>query len=339
MKKMFVLSLLIGALMAVFIPTTSAQMGGPVDLCFGLSQADCAVINNATANMATVTSFVQTFTLNVEMSGFEMPDMSNSMSFQVTGSGPVSLTNTSLNLNLPMTATVGGVPAEVGFHVVDDVVYLALPEGVIGIQGATELAAAFLGGSLGDSADMLGGMGSMMSPDMLLSFLPVNDYITHVRQADTSVMGMTLSPFVFSADISGMINSPEVSMLISSLAPMLSGMGGTDVPAEVGAVLQALPTLLRSLVMKLDVTQYVGSDNYIHKLTFKFNFAIDPTTLAGMVPGGLEGISGPINMVINFDVELTEINQPQTITAPEGAMIFTAEQLMGMLGGMLPSLP
>ncbi|PJF30321.1 MAG: hypothetical protein CUN52_04260 [Phototrophicales bacterium] len=335
MKKMFVLSLLLGALMALFIPTTSAQMGGPVDLCFGLSQADCAVINNATANMATVTSFVQTFTLNVEMSGFEMPDMSNSMSFQVTGSGPVSLTSTGLNLNLPMTATIGGMPAEVGFHVVDDVVYLALPEGVIGIQGATELAAAFLGDTLG-SADALGSMGSMLSPDMLLSFLPVNDYITHVRQADTSVMGMTLSPFVFSADISGMINSPEVSMLISSIGPMLGGMGGADVPAEVGAALQALPTLLQSLNLKFDATQYVGSDNYIHKLTFNFNFAIDPTTLAGMVPGGIPGVTGPITMAIKFDVELTEINQPQTITAPEGATIFTAEQLMGMLGGMLP---
>ena len=336
MKKMFVLSLLLVALMGLFIPTTSAQMGGTVDPCLGLSQADCAVINNATANMATVTSFVQTFTLNVEMSGFELPDNASALTLQVAGSGPVSMSATGLNLNLPMTATVGGVTAEVGFHVVDDVVYLAIPDGVIGIQGATELAASFLGSQLGGSADMLGGMGGMMSPDMLLSFLPVSDYLSHVRGADTSVMGMNLSPFVFTADISGMINSPEVSMIISSIGPMLGGMGGTSLPAEATAALQALPALLQSLTLQFDVTQYVGSDNYIHKVSFNLNFAIDPTTLASVVPGGIEGVTGPISVVVNFDVELTELNQPQTVTAPEGAIILTAEQLMGMVGGMLP---
>lgn len=340
MKKMFVVSLLLAALMALFVPTTSAQMGGTFDPCFGLSQADCAVINNATANMATVTSFVQTFKLKVEMSGFEMPDMSSNLDFQVTGSGPVSLTRSGLNLNLPMTVSFSGQTAEVGFHVVDDIVYLALPEGVVGIQGATQLAETVIGSSMGGSMDMLGGMGDMMSLDMLGSFLPINQYFTHVRKPDTNVMGMTLSPFVFTADIGGMIKSPEVSMIISSLIPMLSGgMGGADLPAEVGDVMQALPNLLRSLDFKFDATQYVGADNYIHKLTFNMIFAFDPTTLESLVPDGLGDVGGPFRMVINFDVELTQINQPQTVVAPEGAVIVTADQILDIIGGALPSFP
>jgi len=197
-------------------------------------------------------------------------------------------------------------------------------------------------GDLGGLGD-LGGMGGMLGG--LMSSLPIGEYIGYTRLPDADVNGMSLSPFYFNADISGLLQSPEISEMLSFIGPMLQGMGGggeIEIPAETMAILEALPTLLESLVVQFDVTQYVGQDNFIHKLTFNANLNVDFSAIGAIMPEILEAMpTGVVSIVINFDVELSGINQPVTVTAPEGAEILTEEQLkeffeqFGPLGGMI----
>jgi hypothetical protein len=371
-KKVLVLSFLLVSMMALFVSSTSAQMGdlgGMMgDTCFGLSEADCAVINSASENMLTVTSFGQTFTLNVQMSGIQSPDMPTDVSLQASGTGPVMMVmveETMIpNFNLPMTATFNGTTSDVSFHLVDGFAYLGIPGRTVGfaIENLGDMG-GMMGGGTGDMPDMpempevpgmpempdlgnmgdLGGMGGMLGG--MLGSLPIGDYISYTRLPDADVNGMSLSPFYFNADVSGLLQSPEVSGLLSFIGPMLQGMGGgnseIEIPAETLAILEALPTLLESLVIQFDVTQYVGQDNFIHKLTFNANVNVDMSAIAAIMPEAVEGMSGVVSVVINFDVELSGINQPVTVTAPEGAEILTEEQLkeffeqFGPLGGML----
>jgi hypothetical protein len=338
MKKMMVLSLMLVALMAMFIPTTSAQGTG----CYNLPQADCDYINAAAANTATATSFTQKFSLNVEISGLEglamlSPGLPGSVSLQVAGEGPLVVDSADefpVNLNLPMSVTVDGTPAEVGFSVVDSVLYLTYDGQSVGIPIIEFLNQAGLGSMLGDGA-MTGNMDSLGS---LGSMFPVDNFIDYTRGADVDWNGMSVSPFVFTFDVSGLLQSPEMSSMLGMMGPMLGG--GAEADPTTTMILAALPQMMAGIDMQFDVTQYAGADNFIHKLTVNFDGTVDLDAIIGAAMGG-GGQSmglGVVTIVIDFDVELTQINEALTVTAPEGAVMVTPEQLQGIFSQM-PAIP
>lgn len=338
MKKLMILSVLVMAMLAMFIPATSAQEGG----CFNLPQADCDYINAAAANTALATSFNQKFSLNFEASGLEgiamfSPGMPSAVSLQVAGEGPFVVDTADefpANLNLPMSVTVDGTAAEVGFSVVDSVLYLTFDGQSIGIPIMEFLNQAGLGSMLGGGA-MTGGMDSLGS---LGAMFPVDTFINYTREADVDWNGMAVSPFKLTFDLSGLLQSPEMGSVLGMMGPMLGG--GAEADPTTTMLLQALPQMMGGLDLKLDVTQYVGADNYIHKLTFNFNGTADLDAILGAAMGG-GGQSmglGVVTFVIAFDVELTQINEALTVTAPEGAVMVTPEQLQGIFGQM-PAIP
>lgn len=335
MKKMFVLSVLLVALMALFIPTTSAQDGG----CYNLAQADCDYLNAASANTALATSFNQSFTLNVEVTGLEglammAPGTPSSLSLQVAGEGAAvvdSADSFPINFNLPMSVVIDGVEATVRADIVDGVVYFGQEGQVVGIPldaffGALGLDMSALTMS-GGGGDMLSGLGGM---------LPVNDYVNFERLADVD----GASPFLFAVDISGMLQSPEIGSMLGMVGPML---GGSDSDPMLGMLLGSLPQIMEGLDLKLDVTQYVTGDNFVNKLTFNFDGSIDLDAILGALMGTPGGMGmGTVVIAVDFEVQLSQFNEALTVAAPEGAVILTPEQIqqifgqLGGLGGMLP---
>ncbi|MCU0481033.1 MAG: hypothetical protein MUE54_07455 [Anaerolineae bacterium] len=343
MKKLMVLSVMVMALLVMFIPATSAQEGG----CYNLPQADCDYINAAAANTAAATSFYQKFSLNFEVSGLQgiamlSPGLPSAISFQVAGEGAFVVDTADefpANLNLPMSVTIDGTPAEVGFSVVDSVLYFSFNGQTFGVpildflneMGAGDLLNT---DTMNSNVDALGGMGSMF---------PVDSFINYTREGDVDWNGMSVSPFMLTFDLSGLLQSPEVGSLLGMAAPMLGG--GAEADPTLTMLLQAIPQLMGALDLKLDVTQYVGTDNFIHKLTFNFNGTADLDTMIGALMGGAGGGQsmglGVVTIAIAFDVELTQINEALTVTAPEGAVILSPEQVQDILGqlGGIPVMP
>ncbi|MCL4255741.1 MAG: hypothetical protein KJ043_18435 [Anaerolineae bacterium] len=335
MKKMFVLSVLLVALMALFIPTTSAQDGG----CYNLPQADCDYVNAASANTALATSFNQSFTLNVEVTGLEglammAPGTPSSISLQVAGAGSLVMDATDsfpVNFNLPMTVVIDGVEANVRADIVDGVLYFGQDAQVVGIP-----LDAFFNVMGMDMADltMSGGGGDMLSG--LSSMVPVDDYVNYERLADVD----GTSPFLFAVDISGMLQSPEIGSMLGMVGPML---GGSSSDPMVGMLLGALPQIMEGLDLKFDVTQYVTGDNWINKLTMNFDGSIDLDAILGALMGTPGGMGmGTVVIAVDFEVQLGQFNEALTVAAPEGAVILSEEQIqqifgqLGGLGGMLP---
>lgn len=340
MKKLMVLSVMVMALLVMFIPATNAQEGG----CFNLPQADCDYINAAAANTAVATSFYQKFSLNFEVSGLQgiamlSPGLPSAISLQVAGEGPFVIDTADefpANLNLPMSVTIDGTPAEVGFSVVDSVLYLTFDGQSIGIPIVEFLNQAGLGDALGAGAmdtnvDALGSLGMMF---------PVDSFINYTREGDVDWNGMSVSPFKLTFDLSGLLQSPEIGSLLGMAGPMLGG--GAEADPTLTMLLQALPQIMGALDLNLDVTQYVGTDNFIHKLTFNFNGTADLDAMIGALMGGAGGGQsmglGVVTIAIAFDVELTQINETLTVTAPEGAVMLSPEQMEGIFG-QLPAIP
>lgn len=340
MKKLMVLSVMVMALLVMFIPATSAQEGG----CFNLPQADCDYINAAAANTAAATSFYQKFSLNFDVSGLQgiamlSPGLPSAVSLQVAGEGPFVVDTADefpANLNLPMSVTIDGTPAEVGFSVVDSVLYLTFNGQTVGIPIIEFLNQAGMGNMLGDGAmtgnmDALGSLGTMF---------PVDTFINYTREADVDWNGMSVSPFMLTFDLSGLLQSPEMGSMLGMATSMLGSAAESD--PTTAMLLQSLPQIMGALDLKLDVTQYVGTDNFIHKLTFNFNGTADLDAMIGALMGGAGGGQsmglGVVTIVIAFDVELTQLNEALTVTAPEGAVMLTPEQLQGIFGQM-PAIP
>ena len=139
---------------------TSAQ--DEVDTCLGLSEEDCAYINDAYAN-SDYTSFFQEFSIDFSVTG--LPD--TPIEFSLTGSGPFAFDMMS-DIPVEMEAVMDvsfDVVGETGegtieFRLVDGNVYLFNEaDGWIGFNA---LEAADLG------AGQLGGLGLPVDPESLL---------------------------------------------------------------------------------------------------------------------------------------------------------------------------
>ena len=115
----------------------------------------------------------------------------------------------------------------------------------------------------------------------------------------------------------------DVPKMIGDLAKVVSQVGGSASSALPTTSLSQLGSAITSA--QLDV--YTGvADHIIRQIHVAVAFKA-PASL-GTSAGGLTGGS------IDFVVTLTDLNQPQTITAPANAQPFTAAALGGLLGGL-----
>jgi hypothetical protein len=115
----------------------------------------------------------------------------------------------------------------------------------------------------------------------------------------------------------------DVPKMIGDLGKVASQLGGSAASALPTTSLNQLGSAITSA--QLDV--YTGvADHIIRQIHVAVAFKA-PASLATSA-GGLTGGS------IDFVVTLTDLNQPQTITAPANAQPFTAAALGGLLGGL-----
>lgn len=117
---------------------------------------------------------------------------------------------------------------------------------------------------------------------------------------------------------------------------MIIGGMGEEVDPMAMVVLSNLPALVNSAQLQINVMQYVGADNYIHKLTFVMNGAVDTATLLAITTGRPPQGESLATITIVFDVELSQFNQPLQVTAPQGATPASAEEIGPLLEQFAP---
>ncbi len=149
-------------------------------------------------------------------------------------------------------------------------------------------------------------------------------FISLERLADEDVLGQAMSPFSLSVDFGPLFASQEFQAVLQQA--MSSAAESDPNSAQMGMM---IPMLLSGVTLTVDVTEWVGSDQFIHKLSLDVNGSLDLATL--MQAGGSQSQNAPqippITFALHFEVTLDQLNGTFDIAAPEGATILTDEQL------------
>jgi len=285
---------------------TFAGVSQAQDTCFGLSEADCALIASATQNtLASATSFNQTWSIDFNVTG--VPD-SEAVTFSITGSGPVVIDlmnqempisfNQRMELSAPSMATINAI-------LKDGTLYFETGDGAyqsINLMEALEQQAQ--SGALPvNPQDLLsgGGMGDMDQAMGALSAL--GDITTIPGFLNYSRAG---ADFTFVADLTVLLNNPSFQTAINSL----SEAAGPD-----GAQLAMLGSLLPMLLSEGKITVVQTVDEGANLVT-GIDFIVNGTINAAMLDSSA---TDPIVLTLNFSVDLSGVNEMYDIVAPANA--------------------
>jgi hypothetical protein len=277
--------------------------------CFGLAEADCKVITDATNNtLSSITSFNQTWTIDVSATG--IPDGANEgttigVTFNVAGSGPVLLdmSNTMMPFSFDQKLTVN---ADDGAgNVIEATVGAILSEGTLyvdygdGWKSQNLQEAMSQEGSPFNTADLMSGDNPQVAQVMeivtqLAPLAEVPGFLTYTRDGDN---------FTFVADFKTLIAAPEFTQVISQLS-----QGGDASVQQIAGLAGVLPMIVQE--GKITIVQTV--DTAANVVT-GIDFNIDLTANAAMLaPTATE----PIVLTVAFSVDLSDANAPVEIIAP-----------------------
>lgn len=352
MKSRLLSVLLVLTLVFTLIPLTYAQDGGE---CFNLSAEDCAILTAAQENTAAATSFnVSNFRVDVNVGGIAAlaamsGDTSGSMSdisFSVVGSGPMAFDPAALesgdifsaaNIDLSMELTSAGLGDEdlneaISFLLTGGIIYLEQNGMTIGIPVDTAMQAANLGG-LGlptgelspedlmsgtmDPSALLGGLDLSSMPD----FSAIPNFATYERLADEDMMGMAATPYSLTFNLTALLQSTEFQTAMSDV--MSSAASQDPSLAQMGMI---IPLLARGITAELNVTHFVATDAFVHRLTVDLNGQLD---LGMLMPasGSDAPQMDPITLDVHFEIDFDQFNESFDFTPPADATIVTPEMM------------
>lgn len=320
-----VLALLLGVAGAAF-----AQDDLPLDLCFGLSAEDCAVINEASANgIGDAQSYTQELSIEFSLSNFPSEEGPVSVTFNSQSRFDTVLLDDGSALvqgTVDFSANDGMTDTEGSFEVriVDNVLYLQDPQGSGAWIGLDLNETDALDAATDTTMDEAGELVDPTMVDTLVALTELPGLLSYTRDGDV---------FRFVLDITAMrlLLEPENEDLLLDLSDMASELN----PAG-GLLVMTLPTLFES--GEITVTQTVNPERNIVET---LEFGIDASAnLAALLTG--DANAGPTDVFLR--VVTTSSNYDNVslegLTAPEDAQVFTLDELIGQLmGSMMPQQP
>jgi hypothetical protein len=246
----------------------------------------------------------------------------------LTVSGPFSRSGHEISTDLTAVVSAADSSATIGFDRVDGRSYLGLggtfydltqATSTIPLKGVTFLGSAPVGGS--GATGPFGALG-----------IDLRSWITdpvELRPAD--VGGVRTDHLQAQIDVANVLG--DVSKMIAG-----SGATGASGSSAASNVTSLLP-LLESAITKAQVDIYTGvTDHIVRKADLEIAF-----TVPQIAAGAIDGLTGGS---LTADVTLTDLNQPQTITAPAGAQpaskllngVFALESRFGSLASLVAGL-
>lgn len=319
--------LLMVVLLASFMVAglTSAQ---DIDLCFGLSAEDCAVINAASANgVGEATSFTQNQSITFTMSGIPDGDTGGTIDITFSQVGAIDITmggGTLIPFTMSGSYTISGsgpldtLPdTPIAFRIVEDIIYFQNPENAeqwLSIDLAELLNDPTISGALGGDAGAATDALPVEVPDVdsllgLLDIVNLPGLITYERAANT---------FVFTVDLtalSGLLEEGNEDLLDTVVET------ASEVDPSAGLFITLIPALIDTGTIQ--VIQVVNPDlNIIETLEFNADFSIAFGTLAG------DPSAAPIAGSLAVSATTGNFNGVAPIAAPANAEPFPVDAFL-----------
>lgn len=313
--------LIVLIMLAIFAPIIAQE----IDPCFALPAEDCAVIGSASANTQTsLTSFTHTFSLDFNLSGLTELGLGEDVTLSVDGTGIFSQADGEVVpavLSLTLEGKLGDTDTGViNVRLVDDIVYIQMDDAVwqsIAIQEVLEsptLSTANLAQLSLNGTDTENALAASL--ESISALLNVPDFINYERLTDEAGR----APFSFSLDFVPLFASSEFQQTLNQALGLAARL---DPNVESTAMIA--PLVLEQSDLKVNLTQYVDVNaNLIDGLTLSIDGTVDLNTLLGTTE---ENQVEPITLNVDFAVQLADINQPQTVVAPENAVPVTLSEL------------
>lgn len=311
LRLSFVLVML--ALILAIVPAVFAQ-----EDTLGASQGDFTLWTTANANLATISTASYNFTASLEASGME----NSNLSAKLTGTGVLSTDQADPKFQLDVTGSVvqgdTTTPVNLGVRIVGGNIYYN--DGT-GWKGTTlESAMAGISGELGGltgasgasgSGDLSGLAGMSGVGDALSSLesLKPSDFLKLTRVDEGGQAHFTLT-----VDLAKLLSSPAFGPILKDVMSMSGGSGSGSGSAMTDAQLQQYQAMFSGMFSSATIAldQYVDTTaNLAQRTALTINLPLD--MMVG--PGAA--------IALNFDISLSNINQPVTVEAPADAVMQT----------------
>jgi len=309
MKKFHLsIVLVVLALVLAIVPAIFAQ-----DDTLGASQGDYDLWTSANANMATIKTASYTFTATLEASG--MGDSSGSLN--VTGTGVLSTDQTNPELQLDVTGTsVQGdktEPLNASLRIVDGVLYSNDGSGWTGrpLSDLMSQMGGMAGGAAGGDLSSLSGTKGMSDAMTALQGLKPSEFLKLTRTDESGQAHFSLN-----IDIAKLLASPSLAPVFGSVMGMFGGSSGASAPAMTTAQMQQAQAMIGGMFS----TATISLDQYVDPASSM----VARDVLAIKVP--LDAMIGPGAAInVNFDISLSNYNEPISVEAPADAVMATPE--------------
>ncbi len=339
----------------------SAQQALPV-FCGTLSAADCAILTQSQTAMASLDS--SSFELQVDVSVTDIPDMSQPLTFSMTGSGAYAglgtlsstlLENTddpgallsgllselqfdgTITLNLsPEIARMANIPASITVQerLVDGIGYLNLDtlRSLMGnnaqLRGWYGLdLAGLLSAAMTEMPEMFNGsLGDMSAMQDYQQGLMNPDFYNRFMSIERTDDGSgDTATFAMDVNMSAMMTSPEFSDLMQMQMQM---QGQTLSEEEMGQAMALVSQMFKGISITID--EEIGlSDGYIRRVSGNFSF--DTTGMMRAIDSMSKGkstASAAPKITVDFSYSYSDFNDAPAITAPEDATIIPYQSLL-----------
>ena len=245
----------------------------------------------------------------------------------LTVSGPFSRSAHVISTDLTAVISAAGASDTIGFDSVDGRSYLGLGGTFYDLtQGSTSIKDGVtpLGSAPAGASGAFGALG-----------IDLRSWITDpVELPQTSVGGVTTDHLQAQIDVANVLG--DVSKMIGARgATGATGAAGSSTSSDVTSLLP----LLESAITKAQVDIYTGvADHIVRKADLDIAF-----TVPEIAAGAIDGLTGGS---LTVDVTLTDLNQPQTITAPPAVQparkllngVFALESRFGSLASLVAGL-
>ncbi|NWG18085.1 MAG: hypothetical protein HXY41_15785 [Chloroflexi bacterium] len=156
----------------------------------------------------------------------------------------------------------------------------------------------------------------------------VGDFMNIERVADADVNGEAVAVFKTTLDYVKLFSNPALTDMMKS---QMDAAGAGMSEADLEQMMEMMREMYKGLTF--DVTEYVGlADGLPRQLEMRFYW--DMTGMMSAMGEVTTQVSAPA-FGANFTIVYGNFNTPPAITAPEGAVVLTAEEAIQMfMGGM-----
>jgi hypothetical protein len=298
-------------LLFALVPLTRAQGS-----TFDLSPEDYDLFTAAHAASAGVNAFQFEYSLSFALIG--IPE--GSVSIDVSGGGAVDSSGDSPALQLTLNGSASApqeTPIQAELRLVDNVLYINAPDPTTGAQtwqgiSTAELTSFAQAGFVPGLPTSGAGVDSaQLSSAVAAAFatLDPSEFITISRLEDEAVGDVNTTHFSTNFSLTDFAGTDAFAAILTAAA---SAGGTTSLPTD---DLSSIPQMVGMIVSNSAITvdEYFGAeDQFLHRAGINVALELNPAML---------GLTEPLNLALNLDVTLSDHNQPQTITAPEGVEI------------------